>query len=36
VKAPNVEKLLVRQRKDNLKIVEYAYIELQKKALGLK
>jgi hypothetical protein len=34
-KSPHFEKLLVMQRKENLRIMKDAYIELQRKALGL-
>ena len=34
-KSSHYEKVLVRQRKDNLKVIKDAYVELQRKALGL-
>jgi hypothetical protein len=34
-KGSNVEKLIMRQRKENLTIIKERYVELQKKALGL-
>ncbi len=35
-KSSPFEKLMVRQRKDNLKIIKYAYEELQRQAINLK
>lgn len=35
-KSLHFEKVLVRQRKDNLKVIRDAYVELQRKALGLE
>ncbi len=35
-KAAHFEKLLVTQRKDNLRVIKEAYVELQRKALGLE
>ncbi len=35
-KAAHFEKLLVTQRKDNLRVIKDAYVELQRKALGLE
>lgn len=34
--SPHCAKLLIRQRKDNLQVVKDAYVELQRKALGLQ
>ncbi len=33
-KSSHFEKLLVRQRKDNLRVIREAYVELQRKSLG--
>jgi hypothetical protein len=35
-KSSHYEKVLVRQRKDNLQVIREAYVELQRKALGLE
>lgn len=35
-KSSHFEKVLVRQRKDNLQVIRDAYVELQRKALGME